>query len=137
MTQRFVRYLALVQPAEGEDADELDVQVEVELEDVPDAEIGSAGPAGTRRGPRPTTTADVLDVAARRAAIPDDPTILSYLLSGIIQVDQPKRQELLEASTTEDRLRELLRLIDREVVLLERRLRNFTVDPRQSALRRN
>ena len=135
VTQRFVRYLALVQPAEGEDADELDVQVEVDLEDVPDAETGSADRPG--RGGERDDDGDELDVAARRAAIPDDPTILSYLLSGIIQVDQPKRQELLEAPTTEARLRELLRLIDREVVLLERRLRNFTVDPRQSALRRN
>jgi hypothetical protein len=135
VTQRFVRYLALVQPAEGEDADELDVQVEVDLEDVPDAESGSADRSG--RGGEPDGEGDALDVAARRAAIPDDPTILSYLLTGIIQVDQPKRQELLEAPTTEARLRELLRLIDREVVLLERRLRNFTVDPRQSALRRN
>jgi hypothetical protein len=80
---------------------------------------------------------DPLEAIARRAAIPDDPTILSYLLSGIIQVDQPRRQELLEAETTEVRLRELLRLIDREVVLLERRLRNFTVDPRATASRRN
>ena len=80
---------------------------------------------------------DALDDVARRVAIPDDPTILSYLLSGIIQVDQPKRQELLEAPTTQARLRELVRLIDREVVLLERRLRNFTVDPRAAAVRRN
>ena len=135
VTQRFVRYLALVQPAEGEDADELDVQVEVDLEDVPDAESAPTDRPG--RGGERDTVGDELDVAARRAAIPDDPTVLSYLLSGIIQVDQPKRQELLEAPTTEARLRELLRLIDREVVLLERRLRNFSVDPRQSALRRN
>ena len=131
MTQRFVRYLALLQPVEGEDADEIDVQVEVELEDDPTDESATDA-ANDRRDDR-----DALDDAARRAAIPDDPTILSYLLSGIIQVDQPRRQELLEAPTTEARLRELLRLIDREVVLLERRLRNFTVDPRTIALRRN
>jgi uncharacterized protein len=135
VTQRFVRYLALVQPADGEDADELDVQVEVDLEDIPDAGSDAADWPGNSR--EADGEGDALDVAARRAAIPDDPTILSYLLSGIIQVDQPKRQELLEAATTEARLRELLRLIDREVVLLERRLRNFTIDPRQSALRRN
>ena len=80
---------------------------------------------------------DRLDRVARDVAIPDDPTILSYLLSGIIQVDQPRRQDLLEAETTEARLRELIRLIDREVVLLDRRLRNFSVDPRTAALRRN
>jgi Lon protease-like protein len=133
VTQRFVRYLTLLQPAEGEDADELDVRVEVELEDDPDAPRAGLGPSEET----PLDDRDPLEAIARRAAIPDDPTILSYLLSGIIQVDQPRRQELLEAETTEVRLRELLRLIDREVVLLERRLRNFTVDPRATASRRN
>ena len=128
VTQRFIRYLSLLQPLDGEDAEEIDVRVEVELEDDPDAPPAPERPPDDR---------DALEVAARRAAIPDDPTILSYLLSGIIQVDQPRRQELLEADTTEERLRALLRLIDREVVLLERRLRNFTVDPRTSASRRN
>ncbi len=128
VTQRFVRYLALLQPAEGEDADEIDVQVELEVEDDP---ADAAEPSRSDGAPDP------LDDVARRVAVPDDPTILSYLLSGIIQVDQPRRQQLLEAPTTESRLRELIRLIDREVVLLDRRLRNFSVDPRTIALRRN
>ncbi len=128
VTQRFVRYLALLQPAEGEDADEIDVQVELEVEDDPADASGSSASDGEP---------DPLDDVARRVAVPDDPTILSYLLSGIIQVDQPRRQQLLEAPTTESRLRELIRLIDREVVLLDRRLRNFSVDPRTIALRRN
>ena len=54
---------------------------------------------------------------------------LSYLLAGIIQVELPRRQELLEADTTEDRLRELLALIDRETFLLRRRLRAYTPLP--------
>ncbi len=137
VTQRFVRYLSLLQPVEGEDAEEIDVRVEVELEDDPEVSLSAAGEIPLDDRPDPDDDGDELDRAARRAAIPDDPTILSYLLSGIIQVDQPKRQELLEAPTTEARLRELVRLIDREVVLLERRLRNFTVDPRATALRRN
>jgi Lon protease-like protein len=136
VTQRFVRYLALLQPVDGEDADEIDVQVELELEDT--AEVESATPAEPI-GDEATAAdeGDRLDRVARDIAIPDDPTILSYLLSGIIQVDQPRRQDLLEAATTEARLRELIRLIDREVVLLERRLRNFSVDPRAAVLRRN
>jgi len=137
VTQRFVRYLSLLQPVEGEDADEIDVRVEVELEDHPSPPFPVSGEVPADDRPTPFDDGDELDQAARRAAIPDDPTILSYLLSGIIQVDQPRRQELLEAPTTEARLRELVRLIDREVVLLERRLRNFTVDPRATALRRN
>jgi hypothetical protein len=128
VTQRFVRYLALLQPTEGEEVDEIDVQVELEIED---------GPADESGAPTPDDDPDLLDDVARRVAVPDDPTILSYLLSGIIQVDQPRRQQLLEATTTEVRLRDLIQLIDREVVLLERRLRNFSVDPRATALRRN
>lgn len=65
----------------------------------------------------------------RRVIIPDDPTTLSYLLSGIIQVELPTRQALLEADTTEERLRDLLGLIDRETFLLRRRLRAFTPTP--------
>lgn len=173
VTQRFVRYLGLLQPAEGEDADEIDVQIELDLEDDPDDPDDEDDPAtpaepmapddeprfaddradradradrrrtaagispGEADDAPPADDRDRLDEVVRRVAIPDDPTILSYLLSGIIQVDQPRRQELLEAPTAEARLGELLRLIDREVVLLERRLRNFTVDPHLAALRRN
>ena len=136
VTQRFVRYLGLLQPAEGEDADDIDVQVELDL-DLEDDPAEPAEPMAPDDERRLADDRDRLDEVVRRVAIPDDPTILSYLLSGIIQVDQPRRQELLEAPTTEARLGELLRLIDREVVLLEHRLRNFTVDPRQAALRRN
>jgi Lon protease-like protein len=137
VTQRFVRYLALLQPVDGEDADEIDVQVELELEDSPELEPDSSSPDLADDETHGADERDRLDRVARDVAIPDDPTILSYLLSGIIQVDQPRRQDLLEAVTTEARLRELIRLIDREVVLLERRLRNFSVDPRTAALRRN
>ena len=65
--------------------------------------------------------------------IPDDPTTLSYLLAGIIQIELPRRQALLEAETTDERLRELLELIDRETLLLRRRLRAFIPTPRHSA----
>ena len=36
----------------------------------------------------------------RNLVIPDDPTVLSYLLSGIVQIELPSRQALLEAATT-------------------------------------
>jgi Lon protease-like protein len=137
VTQRFVRYLALLQPVEGEDADEIDVQVELEIDDEPGLELGSAPGEPIDDEADSAAERERLDDVARDIAIPDDPTVLSYLLSGIIQVDQPRRQALLEAETAEARLRELIRLIDREVVLLERRLRNFSVDPRTAALRRN
>ena len=68
---------------------------------------------------------------ARDLVIPDDPTVLSYLLSGIVQVELPRRQALLEAETTVERLEALVRLLDREVMLLANRLRLFSPDPRQ------
>jgi Lon protease-like protein len=126
VTQRFVRYLALLQPVEGEDGAEIDVQVEVDLED-DDSDEGEVVASRSAAG-------EGEDV---RVSIPDDPTVLSHLLSGIIQVDQPRRQALLEAETTVDRITELLRLIEREIALLERRLRNYSVDPRLAATRRN
>jgi Lon protease-like protein len=78
---------------------------------------------------------DVIDETAAEAArknlvIPDDPTVLSYLLSGIVQIELPRRQSLLEAVTTTERLEGLIRLLDREVLLLTRRLRLFSPEPR-------
>ncbi|HEY3163618.1 MAG TPA: LON peptidase substrate-binding domain-containing protein [Candidatus Limnocylindrales bacterium] len=73
----------------------------------------------------------------RRVMIPDDPTVLSYLLAGILQVESPRRQALLEAATTEARLRGLLALIDRETFLLQRRLRFFRPDAKIGGARRS
>jgi hypothetical protein len=83
------------------------------------------------------TRAEILDEAARQLTIPDDPTILSYLLSGIVQVESIRRQGLLEMPTTELRLVELAHLLDREIALLERGLGSYVPDPRLSMLRRN
>ena len=69
--------------------------------------------------------------------IPDDPTLLSHLLAGIVETDLPHRQALLEAETTEVRLVELASLIAREVAYLEQELRHFAPDPRLPAARRN
>ena len=124
LQQRFVRYLTLLQPAEGEDGPELDVQLEVDVDESEPEE----GDVVLDRGRSTEET---------RFTIPSDPTVLSHLLSGIIQVDQPRRQALLEAATTVERMEELLRLVEREVSLLERRLRIYNVDPRMAAIRRN
>jgi Lon protease-like protein len=119
-TRRFVRYLELLQPRDGETADEIDIRVEVETEDaMPPREAGAADDPAMMGDP----------ASEKRVIIPDDPTTLSYLLTGIIQVELPRRQALLEADTTEERLRELLDLIDRETMLLSRRLRAFIPQP--------
>ena len=145
-TRRFVHYLELLQPREGETANEIDIRVEVETENVmpgeedPDAaERRATGmDFGLSAEIDPESMAETEDADSgevsglpveRRVIIPDDPTTLSYLLSGIIQVELPTRQALLEADTTEERLRDLLGLIDRETFLLRRRLRAFTPTP--------
>ena len=133
-TRRFVTYLELLQPRSGETADEIDVRVEVETED----DEPAAEPAGSPDEPvGGEATGDENAGPSRRVAIPDDPTVLSYLLAGILQVESPRRQALLEAATTEDRLRGLLALIDRETFLLQRRLRFFSPDVRMAGPRRS
>jgi hypothetical protein len=110
VTRRFVDYLHLFQPRDGEAAETIDVQVEVEVPEDAAAEATGGGPA---------------DLAAA-LDIPDDPCALSFLLTGIVQVEPDRRQELLEAATAEERLRELDALLDRELLLLGRRLAPFT-----------
>jgi Lon protease-like protein len=132
--RRFVSYLQLLQPMEGETADEIDVRVEIETELDPDA--GTAETPAAGGGDDPERERE-LDEAARRLVIPDDPTTLSYLLSGIIQVDPLRRQQLLEAESTETRLAALDRLIDRELWMLRRRLRAYAPDATSAVARRN
>ena len=62
--------------------------------------------------------------------IPDDPSQLSFLLTGIVQIDPATRQALLEADSAEARLRDLDRLLDRELSLLDKRLAPFQADRR-------
>ena len=124
--RRFVRYLDLMRARDGETTEVLDIRVEIEAPDEVDVEPGlQPEPAMADRqgtGEDPPTRADL--------SIPDDPTVLSYLLSGIVQVELPRRQALLEADTTVERLEGLIALLEREVTLLGRRLRYFSPDPK-------
>jgi hypothetical protein len=127
--RRFVRYLELLRTRDGEDGDILDIRVEV------DATVET--PVSEDPG-----TEIELDLAAApmsepQLLIPDDPTTLSYLLSGILQVELPRRQALLESETTVERLAELVSLLDREILLLGRRLRFFSPDMRSGEGRRS
>ncbi len=147
--RRFVGYLQLLQPMDGETADDIDVRIEVETEpEGEDAEdvgrpggrggsIGSPGAGDLEASTEEEARAASLDETARRLVIPDDPTTLSYLLSGIIQVDSLQRQVLLEADTTEERLAALDAVLDRELWLLRRRLRQYSPDVTHTAVRRN
>jgi len=140
--RRFVRYLELMRAREGETSEVLDIRVEVDsgstaddtvdeivlddevfADDTPeeDAIVGAADESD-----EPASDAE----RRRDLVIPDDPTVLSHLLSGIVQIELPRRQALLEAATTTERLEALVRLLDREVLLLTSRLRLFAPDPR-------
>jgi hypothetical protein len=111
---------------DGETTEVLDIRVEIESQhdDVGDRVPGRPEMEGldvVGEGSTPEPTPDL--------HIPDDPTVLSYLLSGIVQVELPRRQALLEAETTVERLEGLVGLLERELVLLTKRLRYFSPDP--------
>ncbi len=121
VTRRFVDYLRLLQPRDGEDAEPIDVQVEVEVPD--DADDDEEPELVQASGGGPAELAAALH-------IPDDPSQLSFLLTGIVQIDPATRQALLEADSAEARLRDLDQLLDRELVLLDKRLAPFQADRR-------
>jgi Lon protease-like protein len=131
VTRRFVDYLRLLQPRDGEDAEPIDVQVEVEVADDEDDEDEDDGADA-----RASDDDDEDDEApgggpaelAAALSIPDDPSQLSFLLTGIVQVEPERRQALLEARSAEQRLRDLDDLLTREIILLGKRLAPFQAD---------
>jgi Lon protease-like protein len=54
--------------------------------------------------------------------LPDDPELLSYLVSATLQVEIARKQELLEMDAAGERLRGCLALLRREAVLLDQML---------------
>ncbi|MEA2609003.1 MAG: uncharacterized protein QOJ75_1246 [Chloroflexota bacterium] len=133
--RRFVRYLELMRIRDGETGEALDIRVELDsptsgdgiAHDDPD-DMGEPLEAVDEH--RESSAAPREPSGSASLAIPDDPTVLSYLLSGIVQIELPRRQRLLEAETTVERLEVLIGLLDREVFLLGRRLRFFSPDTR-------
>jgi Lon protease-like protein len=143
--RRFVRYLELMRAREGETSEVLDIRVEVDSvvgqDSGPDDVVIEDAALADDADDDPTARDDVTEDTdyprsgseterRRDLVIPDDPTVLSYLLSGIVQIELPRRQALLEAATTTERLEALVRLLEREVLLLGHRLRLFAPDPR-------
>src|ERR687896_435472 len=142
--RRFMRYLELLQPALAAD-DGPEIEIEVEVESAEDAvDPGAAGATGASADARvpvadlePVDDGEGIDTssltddqrrelllaAARRLMSPGDPTATSYLLTGLVQVDLPVRQELLETPDTATRLARLDALLAREVRLLSRHLK--------------
>jgi Lon protease-like protein len=131
-TRRFVKYVAQVREIAAEETDDED--------DADEADEADDEPAGTRLRRDPSgqeTDGQEERTSGPSLGIPADPTLLSHLLSGIVELDLPRRQALLEAPTTVERLEELTETLGREVAYLEQRLRVFTPDQRQLAGRRN
>ena len=152
--RRFVRYLDLMRARDGETSEVLDIRVELDSvadpdddddpedddgddtmvdDDIDDAIVEAITAALIDDAVSPAVDGAEVDLFAtdrrRELVIPDDPTVLSYLLSGIVQAELPIRQALLEAATTVERLEALTRLLDREIFMLTHRLRLFAPDP--------
>lgn len=144
VTRRFVDYLRLLQPRDGETAQPIDVQMEVETEEISDDDgdnnDGDEGAGDRWSAAIPLLESDALPVSiddpdAVRVAlrIPEDPSALSFLLTGIVQVEPDRRQALLEAASADERLRDIDALLDRELILLAARLAPFAADRRALA----
>ncbi|MEJ7747682.1 MAG: LON peptidase substrate-binding domain-containing protein [Candidatus Limnocylindrales bacterium] len=128
--RRFVRYLDLMRAREGESTEALDIRVEIDAAPDQDADVAAAEVDIVLEPERtPVAGAEPPTISRSDLVIPDDPTVLSYLLSGIVQVELPRRQALLEAGTTVERLEGLVALLERELTFLRRRLRYFSPDP--------
>jgi Lon protease-like protein len=143
--RRFVDYLRLIQPRDGELGIPLDVQVEIEVGDADDDDDDDDPDDGADDGDEfdeaslaaLTDAPDSVAMTLEALRIPDDPIALSYLLTGIVQAEPDRKQMLLEAPTAEQRLRDLDELLDRELDLLERRLALYIPDRRTFAQQRN
>jgi hypothetical protein len=137
--RRFVRYLELLQPDVDEDvADEADHESpgdEGPADEGP-ADEGPPGEAVPERRANASSRERLAEVAARLAP-PGDAITLGHVVSGLVQAELPRRQDLLEATSTEERLALLDELLAREISLLARRLAPYAPDPRLVPLRRN
>lgn len=152
--RRFLRYLELLQPALAtDDGPEIEIEVEVEA---PDDVVGEADEEDSEGVPTLILEAgadalhtvdtaaldddqrrELLMAAARRLIATDDPTALSYLIIGLMQVELGARQALLETADTVTRLHGLDGLLTREIQLLSRHLKPLALDARLNVLRRN
>lgn len=126
---RFVRYLELL-------ADDVGIGGDVAGPDAPGDVGADAGEALDDALARATGGASV-KIGSIRVFLPGDPTRLAHLIAGLVEVDLPTRQELLEAVTTEARLVALDAILRDEVAMLRLRLGPYAPDPRLGAALRN
>ncbi len=150
--RRFLAYLELLQPTDAA-GDQPGASAVSSAEDVSpeDAEEGAPGSDTSHqvgaRSPADGPPADgsrsdhdrrvQLLASARRLIATGDATAVSYLLTGLVQLDLAARQALLETPDTLTRLRRLDTHLARERQLLTRHLRPMALDLEVLAQRRN
>jgi hypothetical protein len=134
---RFIEYLRELQPRDGELGLAVDVQVEVEVDDDEPIEEMAFGGGDDEDEDDADDDGDDDGPTLESLRVPEDPSTLSFLLTGIVQAELDRKQALLEASTAEERLRDLDELLERELDLLGKRLGLYTPDRRALADRRN
>jgi Lon protease-like protein len=139
--QRFLAYLEMLQPPEAAAArprvggpDGAPEAITLESVSPEDAEEGAPGidvleDDAARR--------EQLLASARRLIAQGDATAVSYLLTGLVQLDLAARQELLEIPDTTARLLRLDAHITRELHLLGRHLRPMALDLETLTVRKN
>lgn len=139
--RRFLAYLEMLQPegsgAVAPVAVEPDSGMAASAAVSPeDAEEGAPGVDGVDEAADGDRRAQLL-ASARRLIAEGDATSISYLLTGLVQLDLAARQELLEIPDTTARLRRLDDHLAREQHLLKRHLRPMALDLETLGLRKN
>jgi Lon protease-like protein len=103
----------------------------------PGEPASSTGAAASDSGADDAARREILRASAQRLLGSGDPTAVSYLLTGLVQLDLAARQALLEVPDTVGRLGRLDRALFHEQRMLERGLRPLALDLGVLALRRN
>lgn len=70
---------------------------------------------------------ELADETPAEIELPEDPELLSYLVSATLQVENRHKQRLLEMDSADDRLQGCLDLLRRENLLLARKLAHHSV----------
>lgn len=132
--RRFLAYLEQLQPPAGAARSRADATGA--SADAP-VVVPEADPVGEPAAVPESERLAQLLASARRLLENGDATAVSYLLTGLVQLDLAARQALLEIPDTTARLRRLDVHIAREQRMLVRHLRPMALDLELLALRRN
>jgi len=128
--RRFIAYLEQLQPTEAAPATPRVAGADAAAGPLPEADTDDALADDQQRR-------DQLLASARRLIAEGDATGISYLLTGLVQLDLAARQDLLEVPDTIARLHRLEGHLAREHHLLTRHLRPMALDLETLALRNN